>query len=366
MDPAALDRRLPQTRLLLLVFLVLVSSAGASEASLDRGGLKVMTYNTYVGTDYAGITDPNLPVFLQAATNMILSVRASDPAGRAQAIARQIAVAKPHLVSLQEVGIWSNGPTKDNLTVEFDFLQLLLKALAEQHAKYTPAVSLTTWDATVPSSLGLYGRNTWRVVILARADLDPEEFSLTNAQAAPWSPLNTLSFGLPALNGSPDCPVPLAGTSCVMPFPRGWVSIDGTFHGKRFRYIDAHLESLSNSRNIRQGTELLKGPANTALPVIVAADMNCDLSNPSDPKYVTCTNMLNAGFTDAWTAANPSEPGYTKDLPSMTMRGDYVMVRGFEVKGATLVGEDPSDKTESGLWPSNHAGVVAILQIGRR
>ena len=150
-----------------------------------------------------------------------------------------------------------------------------------------------------------------------------------------------------------------------MPFPRGWASVDVTYRGKQFRYINAHLESRSASRNIRQGLELLNGPANTALPVVVAADLNCDLSNPGDPKYPTCVNFLNAGFIDAWTAANPFEPGYTKDLPVMTMRGDYAMVRGrFRVQAAVLVGEeDPGDKTASGLWPSNHCGVVTRLQL---
>ncbi len=148
-----------------------------------------------------------------------------------------------------------------------------------------------------------------------------------------------------------------------MPFPRGWVSADVTYRGKQFRFIGAHLDSASPLLEIAQGLELLNGPANTALPVIVAADLNCDLSNPSDPKYLTCVRFLNGGFIDAWTAANPFEPGFTKDLPTMTMRGDYVMVRGlFSAQAAALVGEeDPADKTASGLWPSNHAGVVAKL-----
>ena len=359
--------RLPVQVLLVLFVAITVAAQHRPKEHSLRGEdtLKVMTYNTYVGTEYAGVTDPNLAVVLQAVTNMILEARASDPPGRAQAVARQIAATKPHLVSLQEVATWSTGPTKNNLTVEFDYLQLLLEALAARHLHYTPVVSLTTWDVTVPSSLGLYVRNTWRVVILARADLNSEDFSFTNAQAAQWSPLATLSFPLPALNGSSDCPVPLTtGSACVMPFPRGWVSVDVTHHGKRFRYINAHLESASASRNIRQGLELLTGPANTALPVVVAADMNCDLSNLSDPKYPTCLNFLNAGFIDAWNAANPSEPGYTKDLPTMTMRGDYVMARGrFRVQAAVLVGEDPGDKTASGLWPSDHCGVVARLHL---
>jgi endonuclease/exonuclease/phosphatase family metal-dependent hydrolase len=355
--------RLPiQVILLLLLSVTVAAQNRPAEPSLQgEGNLKAMTYNMYVGTEYAGVTDPNYTIFAQAVTQLILDVRASDPAGRAQAIARQIAATRPHLVSLQEVATWSTGTTKDNLAMEFDYLQLLLDALAAQGVPYTPVASLTHFDVTLPSSTG-YLRNTWRVVILARADLKPEDFPFTNVQTAPWSPLATLSYRLPALDGSADCPSPLTGSLCVMPFPRGWASADVTYRGKQFRFIAAHLESRSASRNIREGIELLNGPANTALPVIVAADLNCDLSNPSDPKYPTCVNVLNAGFIDAWSAANPFEPGYTKDLPNMTMRGDYVMIRGlFRVQAAALVGEEVGDITSTGLWPSNHAGVVVRL-----
>ncbi len=324
-----------------------------------------MTYNMYVGTEYVGVTDPNYTNFLQAMTNLILDVRASDPAGRAQAIARQIAATRPHLVSLQEVATWSTGPTKGNLTVEFDYLQLLLDALAAQGVQYTPVASLTHFDVTLPSSTG-FGRNTWRVVILARADLKPEDFSFTNVQAATWSVPLTLVVRLRALDGrADDCPVPLrpSDLACRMPFPRGWVSADVTYRGKQFRIIGAHLDSASALLEIPQGLELLNGPANTALPVIVAADLNADCSNPSDPTYPTCDNFRNAGFIDAWTAANPFEPGFTKFLPVMTKRSDYVMVRGrFRVQAAALVGEEVGDMTPTGLWPSDHCGVVARLQ----
>lgn len=338
----------------LFALLLMVPAAAASppeEPSLEsEGTLKVMTYNMYVGAGYVGVTDPDYPDFLQAITNLILDTTASDPTARAQAIARQIAAVRPHLVSLQEVATWSIGPSPDNLTLEFDFLQLLLQALSDQGAQYTPVGTLTHFNVTMPSTLGYVG-NTWRVVVLARAGLKPEDFSFTNVQAAPWSAPCTWVVPIPALG-------------IWLPFPRGWVSTDVSYRGKQFGFIAAHLDSRSTSKNICQGLELLNGPANTALPVIVAADLNCDLSNPSDPKYPTCVNFLNAGFTDAWSAANPFEPGYTKDLPVMTMRGDYVMARGrFKAQAAALLGEEyPADMATPSLWPSNHCGVAARLQ----
>lgn len=56
-----------------LVFQVLLALsvaiiAAAAEPSEQQGGskLKVMTYNVYAGTKYAGATDPNPGLFLQA------------------------------------------------------------------------------------------------------------------------------------------------------------------------------------------------------------------------------------------------------------------------------------------------------------
>lgn len=348
---------------LILAYCVNAQGRPAEPKLQGEGTLKAMTFNTYAGTEYNGVTDPSLAVVQQAITNMILDVRASDPAGRAQAVARQIAATKPHLVSLQEVGTLSTGTSPDNLVVEFDYLQLLLDSLASMGVRYTPVTSFETWQATLLSSTGIYARNSWRVAILARADISAEDFSITNADGGRWAA--TQVFPLAALNGRTDlCPVELTGSSCLMPFPRGWASVDVVYRGKQFRFINAHLESLSASKNRLQGLELLNGPAKTTLPVVIAADLNCDLSNPGDSKYQTCTNLLNAGFVDSWGAANPGEPGFTKDLPMMTMRGDYVMARGpFGFQASVLVGEDLADKTPSGLWPSNHCGVVSRLQL---
>jgi hypothetical protein len=351
-----------------LIVFALVVPAVAQNRPLDpflqgQGTLKlkVMTYNMDVGTEYAGMTDRNLVNFLQAADNMVLSIRASDPVGRTQAIARQIVASKPALVSLQEVATLSTGPTKENLTSEFDYLQLLLGALSAQGVPYMPVAWSTTWDATVPTTTG-FARNTWSVYVLARADLGSEGFSFAGSQGGTFT--NTLVVHLYALDGFASCPVTLKSDgSCRMPWPRGWAYTDVSYRGQQFRIIGAHLDSASAIYEVPQGLELLNGPANTPLPVIVAADLNCDCSNRDDPTAATCTNFSSAGFTDAWAAANPLGTGYTKHLPLMSQRSDYVMFRGrFHVQAAEIVGDQIADKTATGLWPSDHAGVVVRLQ----
>jgi hypothetical protein len=43
---------------------------------------------------------------------------------------------------------------------------------------------------------------------------------------------------------------------------------------------------------------------------------------------------------------------------------DLVMFQGnFEVKDIEIVGNSQKDRTISGLWPSDHAGIVASLNL---
>jgi len=108
------------------------------------------------------------------------------------------------------------------------------------------------------------------------------------------------------------------------------------------------------------------------MPVIMAADFNANASDSADPTFATYQLLLSAGFKDAWKERHPSLPGYTccqdEDLLNPTSllstRVDLVLYRGdISVRDIKLVGEKPSDRTPSGLWPSDHAGVVAGLRL---
>ena len=55
-------------------------------------------------------------------------------------------------------------------------------------------------------------------------------------------------------------------------------------------------------------------------------------------------------------SANPSS--------SLNHRIDLILFRGaFGITDIHLIGNNSSDRTASGLWPSDHAGVVATLNI---
>jgi len=121
-----------------------------------------------------------------------------------------------------------------------------------------------------------------------------------------------------------------------------------------------------------QAAELLASATATTLPVVLLGDFNSS-ADPGGPNDTLTYELLQmAGFQDAWSRTNPGEPGYTccqeADLqnPVSTLddRIDLVLTRGAVLPVATdVLGEDAADRTESGLWPSDHAGVAADLRI---
>jgi hypothetical protein len=51
----------------------------------------------------------------------------------------------------------------------------------------------------------------------------------------------------------------------------------------------------------------------------------------------------------------------------MSHRIDLVQFRGpFRIEDVQVVGASPADRVRLGLWPSDHAGVVATLSLRRR
>jgi hypothetical protein len=78
--------------------------------------------------------------------------------------------------------------------------------------------------------------------------------------------------------------------------------------------------------------------------------------------------LRRAGFVDAWTRGGGLTCCHAVELhdpnPTLTKRVDLVLTkRGFRSLRIDVVGEEPADRTEGGLWPSDHAGVVATLRL---
>jgi endonuclease/exonuclease/phosphatase family metal-dependent hydrolase len=347
------------------------TSTLAEPLSNGKGDLRVMTYNANEGSDFIEVQQAtNGLQFLVAVGQTITQVRATNPPARMQALAKQIIAAGPALVAVQEVDQWATGPLDPSTfrcgqtTLEYDMLQELQDALAEQGGHYT--VVKQAQQYAFPPTPGLILPQTFLcvqvvnyVAILARTDLDQSKFTWSNPQSAQYAA--SLFFPTPA------------GT---VPFPRAWASVDASFHGQAFRFITTHLESVDTTPligfSIRelQGAELRDGPANTALPIVLAMDSNSPAAPlPQDPTYLAFTL---AGYHDGWSEIFPGAPGFTccqaeldNNLVSqLNQRIDLILTHGsVEVQNVALYGANQSSKTTGGLWPSDHAGVAAQLAI---
>lgn len=359
-------------RRLLLIFtiiaLILLPNAVASATPLiasspDRGNdrpVKVMTRNLYLGADLLPVASAtSLSDLMVRVAQVFGKVQATDFPARAKVLAREIQDADPDLIGLQEVALWRigapgvlDGPVTPATTIVYDFLANLQSELSNLGISYSVVQVQSELDAEVPSSLGFDVRITQRNVILAKAGLPPDEMTLSNANSAIYA----TNFSIPTVIG---------------PFVniRGWTSVDATINKRTFRFINTHLESFSAFHRLAQSNELLSGPANTTLPVVLVGDLN---SHPAESgSFLAYANLISAGFVDTWAQANPSDPGFTccnaEDLlnpnPTLVRRIDHVLTRsGVSVVRSQITGIDQDRRTASGLWSSDHAGVVTTLR----
>jgi endonuclease/exonuclease/phosphatase family metal-dependent hydrolase len=309
-----------------------------------------MTRNMDLGSDYApALNASDFRSFTQGVTTIYNEIVASNIAERAAGIAREIQETMPTVVSLQEVSlvqrlVW-NGSQWLFLD-QIDQLAALRTALAQLGLSYSLATEVAELDVTAPSDVGYYLRIRDSEVILVRSDLPANILTVSNPQTGHYT--NLLSFRTPV---------------GIVIAVAGWASIDITAMGSTVRVIDTHLESRSASIAAAQANELLIGPAVTNLAVVVAGDLN---SGPA-----TTTNAYDvfaAAMTDTWSATKPNDPGLTLPLhgedffpydTSPDRRIDLIFTRGLRPVTDILVGTD--DLTPSGLYPSDHAGVVARL-----
>lgn len=339
--------------LLLTMVATVQAGNGGNPPANGRPDVTVATYNVYLGADLTPVVAaPDFPAFLVATSGVYLSAQATDFPARATAIAGQIAASEPLLVGLQESTLWRTGAPFDPApaeTVVTDFLQLLLDALDAAGASYTPVVVQQGSDLEVPTLLGFDVRLTTSDVLLARSDLS--NLKLKNPQSGNYATTLTLPI--------------IAGPVTI---PRSWVAIDGKYRGQNFRVVSTHLESFHPLVRLGQVSELLAGPVVTDRAVILVGDFNSEAGVPGDAAQL----VLDAGFSDTWSAVNPGDPGYSccqaadllNPVSLLSERIDFVFYRGDATPlAAELLGEDLADRTPDGLWPSDHAGVVGTVRV---
>jgi hypothetical protein len=280
-------------------------------------------------------------------------------------MASEIAKKHPDLVALHEASMLRTGalhapPPPSATTVKMDLITSLLGELTNRGEHYALVTdphsgisgTRTNLDAEAPSTLGFDVRITDQDAIIARTDIDMQT---TAVEVRDFSTVQTIHTP--------------AGSIII---PGGWVSLDATIRGQPLRFVSVHLDPGPDiDIQLAQAKELVEKTAGaTELPIVFGGDFNAPPVNvPSNPRYKVYQALIAGGLTDAW---NKDDPGFTccqdgnllNPDSKLSYRIDLVLYRGdFHVENIELVGHKQADKTmPSGLWPSDHAGVVATMQ----
>ena len=194
--------------------------------------------------------------------------------------------------------------------------------------------------------------------ILVKAGL-ADEVHLTNAQSANYDTKLVIPTGF--------------GQRFVV--NRGWVSVDAVVNQRAFRFVNTHLEAFDPFIRLQQARELIAadGAIGSATgPVILVGDLNTGPDLPVDDNELAFRALVAYGLIDTWELTHPGDPGYTSGFnelltdPSpegaLEHRVDHVMTTpGVGVLASRIYGIDRDNRTPSGLWPSDHAGVAATL-----
>ena len=356
----------------------------------------VMTRNIYLGADINRPVEAALRAAAQPGANQLTIVTAlanathltraivdrTDFDVRGRLLADEIADVQPDLIGLQEVALWRHGPLQLSQvgvpnagTVDYDFLGILLDDLSERGAPYVAVSIADRADVESPSFTGS----------IATPGGDPRDIRLTMRDVV----LMRASSSLTKLDEGQDIydvnlQVAVAGVR--FDFDRGYQWVDVRAGAKRFRFVNTHLEAFSSDIALAQANELLAEATSPDRSTVFVCDCNSDPANssikpidhvPHKAPYEQITGA--GGYTDLW-----KDSGRPADLPgfdggdtsglnetvdeaapgSWTHRID--MVFGRTENGDELTTDrgqvtgrdaDPRDPV-TGLWPSDHAGVV--------
>lgn len=307
--------------------------------------LTIMTWNIYFGADLTPLINTTPEQLPEAVTEVFNQFEQTDFPARANSIAKQISQTEPDLICLQEVAVWTIQSLKTINVI--NFLSILLKDLKALGLNYYVVAINNNFRDRLPSStddiIGLLDRD----VILAKCK---SSLKFSNIQEN---------------NFQTNLVVPVGGQ--LFTILRGWSSVDVCFYDQKFRLVNTHLEGESFDARMAQAIELLTGPGITDLPLFFIGDFNSD----AEVKAPTYEILIDAGFIDAWDIAGKGF-GFTafqarnllNPISTLSERIDLILFRdGLNVIKIDTVGDKQEDRTLCGLWPSDHAGVVATIKL---
>ena len=373
-----------------------------SVVGLDAGpaeDFRVYTQNMWLGGDTGplftlpfgdlGHPDPAvrhqaLLQIIQATATFRAQVEESDIPARAAEIVDEIEAGLPHVVALQEAVGYATGSlnlatSPPQFTPTAAGPDLLGAVMTEIGARGLPyqlktmqnpdgkglvldgtsiALPIGAPDASfVAPALGVQDR----VVMLVRDDVELADWDRRLYQAR----------------------IPLGPADVV----RGFVRVTLEANDMPYHFVATHLETQGSGptdpvRQIHNAQADELQAITTALEgnVVLMGDLNSDANAGPTARSWTPTygKLTDAGFIDVWAKAPHSDdddgvtccfaPGRTPEerIDFVLLRPDASLAtrddgdhRGFY--RADIVGDETSDQTAEGLWPSDHAGIIADI-----
>jgi endonuclease/exonuclease/phosphatase family metal-dependent hydrolase len=366
--------------LALVAALALPASAGAAKGKGPK--VTVMTRNVFLGADLSpAIQAADIPSAIDGAGDIWNEMESTKFPERAVPLAAEIKKSKADLVGLQEVATWYQQVPSDGgappispvegatpaTDVRYDFLKLLMGELKAAGAKYEVVVNQPEFDGELPvdvdhndstgtGPLAGFGadfdaRLVMHDVVLARKGSDVK---LGKADSDHYDTRYEPNVG-----------------GIVIPVDRGWASVEAKVKDdtgtQKFRFVDTHLEAFGDP-TIReaQAKELTKGPLKTGKQVILVGDLNSGIGRHNEPeqpgddlafKVLQKFGMKDNGAVQSCCYTSLFDPTLGFDHTV-----DHILTKpGLKTVKTFITGNDPGERTPSGLWPSDHGGVVSAL-----
>ena len=308
--------------------------------------VRVATWNLYLGADLAPLFGARnfdeLATRVRVVRQQLEATRFEE---RARAVAAVLARERPHLVGLQEVARWTLAPlaADGSLGAErvlVDFLPTLLAALDEAGCRYAAHADNENFSGAMPVS-----PTEWMGVTGANVTLVRDDVEVVGEVTAPFASRHVVVTALEGVS---------------FPVVRSWGRVEVRVGGTALRLVNTHTEAYDARVRDAQRAEVLAAHTEDVVPVVLVGDLNATSDRVGVP----------APWVDAWHRGDG--PGATcgqaaelaNPVSALSERIDYVWVRDAGVLGCRVVGDAPGDRTTPhGLWPSDHAAVVADLQL---
>jgi len=357
-----------------LVMLAVPAGATAAKGKDKKEEVTVMSRNIYLGADLGpAIGAPDIESAIDGAGQIYNEVARTNFPERAVALADEIKDAKADLVGVQEAALWQQqipsdlggppiGPgTVPASDVAYDFRELLMDQLGK---KYRVVVEQEEFTGELPADVNgvdepgsvagedLDFRLTMHDMIIARKGVKTKKDKSGHYE----NRFETSIGGIPVFAD------------------RGWVSTQAKVGRAKFRFVNTHLEAFGDPAiRAAQAEELVKGPAKSKKDVVLVGDMNSD-KDDTDGSQEAYDVIRDAGFVErqvkGGTSGHDDSLTDPNDQDQFRRTIDFVFVNNKKIKldkkNSAIVGrDDPSVMTPSGLWPSDHAGVVSSLLFPR-